>query len=189
MSHVQSSRPRRRPSAAAKSAHTGGVPNERGRPTDLGGLNHEQMRALLGYNLAQALVTASIVYDGHLGGPLDLRQVDFTILTLIGSNADVTLTTLAEALGIAPSNLTVIVDRSVARNLVVREASEDDRRSRHLRLTASGRALLDRAWEVARHMESALLEPFSAAERAMLFELLGRVALRKVSGDALGPQA
>ena len=82
-------------------------------------------------------------------------EVDFTILTLIGSNADVTLKTLAEALGIAPSNLTVIVDRSVARNLVVREPSEDDRRSRHLRLTASGRDLLDKAWEVARHMESA----------------------------------
>lgn len=147
------------------------------------------MRSLLGYNLAQALVTASIVYDGHLGGPLDLREVDFTILTLIGSNADVTLKTLAEALGIAPSNLTVIVDRSVARNLVVREPSEDDRRSRHLRLTASGRTLLDKAWAVASQMESALLEPFSAAERAMLFELLGRVSLRRMSGDALGPQA
>lgn len=163
--------------------------NERGRLTDLGGLNHGQMQGLLGYNLAQASVTASLVYEGHLGGPLDLRQVDFTILTLIGSNTDVTLKNLAEALGIAPSNLTVIVDRSVARNLVVREPSEDDRRSRHLRLTASGRALLEKAWEVARHMESAMLAHFSSAERAMLFELLGRVALRRVSGEALGPQA
>ena len=163
--------------------------NERERLTDLGGLNHGQMQSLLGYNLAQASVTASLVYEVHLGGPLDLRQVDFTILTLIGSNTDVTLKNLAEALGIAPSNLTVIVDRSVARNLVVREPSEDDRRSRHLRLTSSGRALLEKAWEVARHMESAMLAHFSSAERAMLFELLGRVALRRVSGEALGPQA
>ena len=129
------------------------------------------------------------MYEHHLGGPLDLRQVDFTILTLIGSNPDVTLKDLAEALGIAPSNLTVIVERSVARKLIVREPSEDDRRSRHLRLTASGRALLNKAWKVAQQMESALLEQFSPAERAMLFELLGRVALLRLSGVPLDARA
>ena len=163
--------------------------NEHGRLTDFGGLNHEQMQTLLGYSLAQAAVTTSAVYEHHLGRPLDLRQVDFTILTLIGSNPDVTLKNLAESLGIAPSNLTVIVERSVARKLIVREPSENDRRSRHLRLTPSGRALLKKAWQVAQHMESVMLEQFSPGERAMLFELLGRVALIRLGGGQQAPDA
>jgi DNA-binding MarR family transcriptional regulator len=156
--------------------------NEHGRLTNFGGLNHERMQTLLGYNLVLASMTASVVFEANLGGPLGLRQVDFTILTLIDSNHDVTLKDLADALGIAPSNLTVIVERSVERGLIVREPSEDDRRSRHLRLTAPGRALLNKAWRVAQHMEGAMLEQFSPAERAMLFELLGRVALIRLSG-------
>jgi DNA-binding MarR family transcriptional regulator len=155
--------------------------NEHGRLTDFGGLNHERMQTLLGYNLAQATITTSIVFEANLGGPLGLRQVDFTILTLIDSNRDVTLKELADALGIAPSNLTVIVERSVERGLIVREPSEDDRRSRYLRLTVPGREMLKEAWKVAQQMESKLLEQFSPAERAMLFELLGRVALIRLS--------
>jgi DNA-binding MarR family transcriptional regulator len=167
--------------------HTCTMTNKHGRLTDFGGLNHEQMQTLLGYSLAQASVTTTIVYERNLGGPLELRQVDFTILTLIGSNPDVTLKSLAESLGIAPSNLTVIVERGVARKLIVREPSEDDRRSRYLRLTPSGRALLKKAWQVAQHMESAMLEQFSPGERAMLFELLGRVALFRLGGAQRGP--
>lgn len=163
--------------------------NKHGRLTDFGGLNHEQMQTLLGYNLAQASLAASVVYERHLGGKFDLRQVDFTILTLIGSNPNVTLKSLAESLAIAPSNLTIIVDRGVARQLIVREPSEDDRRSRYLRLTAAGHALLKAAWTVAQHMESALLEQFSPAERAMLFELLGRVALFRLSDQPPDPVA
>jgi DNA-binding MarR family transcriptional regulator len=164
--------------------HTRGMANEHGRLTDFGGLDHQRMQSLLGYNLAQATVTASLVYERNLGAPLGLRQVDFTILTLIESNPDVTLKTLSDALGIAPSNLTVIVERSVSKKLIVREPSEDDRRSRFLRLTPSGRALLNKAWKIAQGMEKAVLEHFSPAERAMLFELLGRVALLRQSGAA-----
>lgn len=161
--------------------------NEHGRLTDFGGLDHQRMQALLGYNLAQAAVTASLVYERSLGAPLGLRQVDFTILTLIDSNPNVTLKNLSDALGIAPSNLTVIVERSVAKKLIVREPSEDDRRSRYLRLTPSGRALLTKAWKIAQRMEAAVLQHFSPAERAILFELLGRVALLRQNGTPLTP--
>jgi DNA-binding MarR family transcriptional regulator len=161
--------------------------NEHDKQRNLGGLNHEAMQTLLGYNLAQASVTTDIVYKRHLGGPLGLRPVDFTILVLIGSNVNVTLKKLADALGIAVPNLTVIIERSVRRKLIVRVQSDEDRRSRYLRLTASGKAQLEKAWSIARGMESELLRHFSPAEWAMLLELLGRVALLRISPSIASP--
>src|SRR5687767_6495583 len=134
--------------------------NEQDKLHNLGGLSHEVMQTLLGYNLAQASVTTDLVYKRHLGGPLGLRPVDFTILVLIGSNVDVTLKKLADALGIAVPNLTVIIERSVRRKLIVRVPSDEDRRSRYLRLTASGKTLLEKAWKQARQMESELVSHF-----------------------------
>lgn len=146
------------------------------------------MQRLLGYNLAQASIPAFGIYEQSIGAPLKLRQVDFTILILIDSNTDVTQKQLSGALGIAPSNLTVILDRSVKAGLIKRVPSENDRRSQLLQLTAAGKALAKKATGISETMEAELLSYFSAGEQVMLFELLQRLAhLRRVLKSSAPP--
>lgn len=145
-----------------------------------GGLDHGRMQRLLGYNVAQAGILSNAIYEEAIGTPLDLRQVEFTILVLVESNVEVTQKSLSLALGIAAPNLTVILDRMVDRGLVRRVRSETDRRTQLVELTARGTTLTRKASAIADDMEEELLGHFSAAERAMLFELLQKVAaLRK----------
>jgi DNA-binding MarR family transcriptional regulator len=143
----------------------------------LGGLDHRRMQELLGYNLAQAAIPSHAIYEAAIGTPLGLRQVEFTVLVLVDSNAEVTQKSLSLALGIAAPNLTVILDRMVERGFVRRVRSETDRRAQLVQLTAKGAALTRKACAIARDMEEELLGHFSAAERAMLFELLQKVAV------------
>jgi DNA-binding MarR family transcriptional regulator len=152
----------------------------------IGGLRHDLMQQLLGYNLAQASIPPFALYEKYIGAPLKLRQVDFAILVLLSSNEDVTQKMLSTALSIAPSNLTVIVDRNVKRELIQRRPSEEDRRSQYLQLTPAGRALVRKAWKIASSMEAELLSHFSTTERAVLFELLQRIAVLRGRGVQVG---
>lgn len=155
----------------------------------LGGLDHSRMQQLLGYNLVQASLPTDALFEEAIGAPLELRQVEYTILVLVDSNTDVTQKSLSTALGIAAPNLTVILDRMVKRGIVRRVRSETDRRAQYVQLTAKGTTLTRKASAIAEHMEEQLLGHFSAAERAMLFELLQKVAvLRKRAGLRLVAQ-
>ncbi len=62
------------------------------------------------------------------------------------------------------------------RELVTRVRSEVDRRAQHIHLTRKGLALAKKAQGVALSMELDLARHLSAAEKAMLIELLKKVS-------------
>ena len=142
----------------------------------LGGVDHSRMQELLGYCLAQAAILTETTFDNAISKTLQLRQVEFTVMTLIDSNALVTQKKLSVALAVAAPNLTVILDKMEARGLLKRIRSEEDRRIQHLELTTTGRTTLKKAWSIATGMEADILSHLSNAERVMLFELLMKVA-------------
>lgn len=143
----------------------------------IGDIDHSRMQTLLGYNLAQATIQTSAIYDAAIGSPLDLRNVEFTILSLVESNQNVTQKQLSLALSIAAPNLTVILDRMEAKRWISRTRGTKDRRSQHITLADEGRRLLKKALAIAATMESQLLSHLSTAETAMLFELLQKIAV------------
>jgi hypothetical protein len=110
------------------------------------------MRRLVGYRLAQAGAAANRVFDEHLGKPLALRRVDYTIL------------------------LTVTLDKLVAKGLIARVPNAVDRRSSLLRLSKEGKKLVRKADVIAETMESALLGRLTQGEAAILFELLDKIS-------------
>jgi DNA-binding MarR family transcriptional regulator len=59
---------------------------------------------------------------------------------------------------------------------VRRERSERDRRAQLIRLTPEGQVLVTKARKISHQMEVAPLKVLSAAEQALLIELLHRVA-------------
>jgi DNA-binding MarR family transcriptional regulator len=88
----------------------------------------------------------------------------------------VTPSQIARTLAMSAPNLTQLLDRLAERGLVARERNPHDRRAQHIRLTRSGRALARKAHEISLGMEQTALQHLSDAERAMLLELLQRVA-------------
>ena len=138
-------------------------------------LDQSGMQHLMGYRLTLAEVAARRVFQRHIGTPFKLRPVEFTILVLLLGNGSATPKQLAQTLGLPPPNVTVLVDRLVERVLVQRERSATDGRAMDLRLSDKGAELARRAQRVSQTMESCLLAPLSAAERAMLGELLHKL--------------
>jgi DNA-binding MarR family transcriptional regulator len=140
------------------------------------GLDQSCLQHVLGYQLAQAEIPTGKIFARSIGKPLGLRPVEFTILLLLAHNRDVTQKQLAQALAVTAPGMTVLLDRLAARGLVARERNAGDRRSQFVRLTEDGETLAQRAHEVSLSMEQELLRHLSAAEQAMLFELLFKVA-------------
>ncbi len=148
--------------------------------TPLTRLREGDVHAIVGYQLAQAAIVTSQVFDervGHARG--GLRRVEFTILALVQVNRDVTARQLARALAVTPPNIAIWLDKLESRGLVARERSVSDARMQHVRLTPRGTALVERSVQALLEGERVALDGLSAAERAMLVELLHKVALSR----------
>ncbi|MEO8299765.1 MAG: MarR family winged helix-turn-helix transcriptional regulator [Burkholderiales bacterium] len=137
---------------------------------DQSGLTH-----LVGYGATLAAVVLKKSLQRHLG-PLKLKAVEFSIMTLLDTNAEVNQKLLCAAIDMSPPHLAVTLDRMVERGWLRRERSERDRRAQIVRLTPEGQALIKRARRISQTMEQDALSMLSAAERALLIELLQRVA-------------
>ncbi len=139
-------------------------------------LDESGVQHLVGFLLAIATVQTRQVFQRHIGAPFELRPVEFTLLVLLLNNHGAAPKQLARALNVPAPNLTVLLDRLVARGLVERRRSSTDRRALQVLLTAAGEALARRAHGVSLTMEDSLLRALSTGEQAMLRELLLKLA-------------
>ena len=139
------------------------------------GLDESRLTHLVGYASSRAAITMRKVFARHFA-PLELKIVEFSILMLVAANAEVNQKQIGAALDISAPNLAVTLDRMVERGWVLRERCSDDRRSQRIALTPAGRKLTTRAEKIAATMEAPALRMLSAAERALLIELLMKVA-------------
>jgi DNA-binding MarR family transcriptional regulator len=137
-----------------------------------GGLDLGAMRDLAGFHLARASVFTNEAFETHVGQPLGLRKVEFSMLLLLLSNEPVSPKPLARSLRVSAPKLTLLLDGLQARGLLQRRPNPQDGRSQHVRLTEKGGRLARQAEEAAQAMETEVRQPLSAAEHAMLIELL-----------------
>jgi DNA-binding MarR family transcriptional regulator len=169
--------------AAAMSREAADEPVERrtgARKASRRELDDSALAHLVGYAASRAALEMRKVFARHME-PFDLRIAEFTILMLVAGNSDVNQKQLGDALDISPPNMAVTLDRMVERGWVERVRSTHDRRAQHVVLTARGRALAERTRRISMTMEEPALAMLSAAERALLIELLRKIARR---GDA-----
>jgi len=139
------------------------------------GVDQSRLTHLVGYAVSRASIELKKAFARDLG-PLQLKPVEFSILVLVASNAQVNQKQLGAALDISAPNMAVTLDRLVERGWVERVRSTRDRRAQHIHLTPQGRDLVRRAEKIATTMEHAPLAALSQAERALLIELLLKVA-------------
>jgi DNA-binding MarR family transcriptional regulator len=138
-------------------------------------LHQERLTHLVGYAASRASIELKKAFARHLG-PLDLKPVEFSILVLVAANGEVNQRQLGRALDVAPPNMAITLDRMVERGWVERVRATRDRRSQLIHLTPAGRKLTQQAEKIAATMEDVALSGMSAAERALLIELLLKVA-------------
>lgn len=148
--------------------------------TPAGHLEEARLQSVLGYQLAQAGIVTDAVFTASAGDPFELRPVEYTVLTLIAENPGGSLARIARALAVTAPNITVMVDRLEARGLVAREQSAADRRSHVLHTTTKGAELVRKSTERIIAAEKETL-PLTAGERAMLLELLHKVACARAA--------
>ena len=137
------------------------------------------VHAIVGYQLAQASIVTDQVFEDRVGKGGGLRRVEFTILALVQANPGVTARSLARALAVTPPNIAIWIDRLESRQLVERSRSDSDGRVQHIRLTKAGTTLVQQCTQRLLDGEQAALASLSAAERAMLVELLHKLALAR----------
>ena len=152
--------------------------------TPAGQLTEARLHDLIGYQLAQARIATTAVFDREVGGPDGLRPVEYTLLSLIAENPEVSSARLAKALAVTKPNITMWVDRLEARKLLQRLPSPTDKRAVVLKLTAAGARLAGRATARLIQGERDSMSALSMAERAMLIELLHKVARSRPQGPS-----
>ncbi len=116
-----------------------------------------------------------------------LGDGDFDVLVTLrrhGSPYELTPSELGASTMVTSSAVTKRIDRLERRGLVTRAVSEADARSRRIRLTEDGLALVDRL--MGRHVanEARLVSGFTAEERAQLADLLRRWGQSLDSGSS-----
>ncbi len=138
------------------------------------GLDQTRLKRLIGYNLRRA----EVAMRGRVARALeseDVRAVEYSILSLVVDNAEVTHKDLGEALAVKRPNMVKLVERLEARGLVSRSGMPRDRRNHLLALTPAGRELLARLDARLEALEVEVFGSWSEAERRSLKELLARL--------------
>lgn len=144
--------------------------------TPQGALGEGGIRRLLGYQLAQAAIVTTKLFETEVGSPLGLRPVEFTILQLVNENPLASPTQLARALDISLPGIKQWLDRLASRELMLRQTRHADRRSHRLVLTRAGEQLLAESLRKLLLAERTLREALTEGEQLLLLELLRKVS-------------
>ncbi len=97
------------------------------------------------------------------------------VLQEVGRHSALPPTSIASATGISPANVTAIVDRLLAKGLVMRQRGHVDRRQILVSLTDEGRILSDKAPEALQERFLAAFRALPEWERAMILASLERL--------------
>ncbi|MGH3267115.1 MAG: MarR family winged helix-turn-helix transcriptional regulator [Sciscionella sp.] len=102
----------------------------------------------------------------------DVTLPQFRTLVLVEERGPMTVTALAEALGVVPSTATRMCDRLVAKKLVRRAVDRRNRRRVTISLGEQGRALIAESTARRRRELAGLLDNLPAGDRGRVAEAL-----------------
>ena len=117
----------------------------------------------------------SLQYQALRDGPVDVTHMESKVMGFFARHAGATLSDLAQHSGRDKAQLARLVKGLRERELLLAEADVADRRNVHLRLSEEGQRVQLALRHEARTVSARAVGGLSAAEQAMLVDLLGRV--------------
>lgn len=130
-----------------------------------------------GHLLRRAEQRAASLYTQEVGAN-GLTPRQYVVLSAVSAYEGHTQSDLVSATGIDRSTLADMLVRMIEGGLLSRERTRDDGRANAVKLTASGRRILQAATVKIRKAETRMLAPLAASKRAAFLE-----ALRIVGGE------
>jgi len=161
-------RPSKNSSAKAEPAAPGNGKSDR--------LDARMLEALVGYNARRAWLIISGVFAERMA-PYGLKQIDFSVLSLLAHNPGATSRQLCNTRDILPPNLVSLVATLDSRGLIERKPHPHDGRAVGLHLTEAGDKLIREAEQTVMQLEADASARLTAREREMLIRLLQKIYL------------
>lgn len=137
-------------------------------------LNQDHLLRLVGYNCRQAYLNIMPLFLTRMA-KYELRPVDYTVITLVNANPNISQKRLSKAINVSPPNLATLLDRLEKRGLLERQRNPSDKRSQTLVLTPGGRRTCAKADKVAFELEYKATSALSDEDRAELLRLLQKL--------------
>lgn len=137
-------------------------------------LDQSQLLELVGYSCRRAYLNIMPMFMDRMT-KYGLRPVDYTVITLVNTNPNITQKRLSQALNISPPNLATLLDKLEARGLLERQRNPADKRSQTLVLTAEGQKLCKKADKTVYELEYEATSALTDQERAELLRLLQKL--------------
>ena len=139
-------------------------------------LDNGFLETLVGYNARRAWSTISTVFSERMAA-YGLKQVDFSVLSLLAHNPGATSRQLCATLDILPPNLVNLIAALDSRGLIERRPHPRDGRAVGLYLTTAGEKLTREAEQAVLQLELDASARLNSRERETLIRLLQRLYL------------
>ncbi|MDL9999770.1 MarR family winged helix-turn-helix transcriptional regulator [Variovorax sp. J22P240] len=137
-------------------------------------LDTRVLEALVGYNARRAWLIVSQVFAERMAA-YGLKQVDFSVLSLLAHNPGATSRQLCSTLDILPPNLVSLIAGMDSRGLIERRPHPHDGRAIGLYLTPAGEELVREAEQTVVQLEADASARLTSRERETLIRLLQKI--------------
>lgn len=138
-------------------------------------IDESALWSITGYALRRTDHVLQRDFRRHIGKPLGISEIEFSLVMLAGANPETTQKALCASLGMKPPALAVVLDRLEKAGIVERRRMPEDRRVQIVALSTRGASLYEQARTRAREMESRIRQRLDASERATLAALLRKL--------------
>ena len=141
-------------------------------------LKQDHLLSLVGYNCRRAYLTIMPLYEQRMA-QYNLKAAEFSVLSLLKANPNITQKRLSAAVNVSPPNLAILLDKLEQRGLVLRQRNPLDKRSQTLILTTEGAALCTQSEQTTAQLEAEATSMLTNAERTLLLGLLQKIFVRE----------
>ena len=139
-------------------------------------LDTRALEAFVGYNTRRAWLVVSAIFADRMAA-FGLKQVDFSVLSLLAHNPGATSRQLCATLDILPPNLVSLIAAMDGRGLIERRPHPHDGRAIGLYLTPAGEKLVSEAEQTVTQLEMDASARLTVRERETLIRLLQQIYL------------
>ena len=143
-------------------------------------LSEGDIYQLVGYQLAQAEIVTTKLFNQTAHTKFGIKPVELTILELLRANHDATPSQLAKALSISMPSTTIWLDKLEEKGYIERQRSADDKRVQRISITKSGSGVAKKSIHGLIEAERQSLNQLTPDERATLIALLHKIACTPV---------